>query len=219
MKILIAGAGRLGQQAAHLLTVIGHQVTVIDRDPARLAELGAEHLHRVVRGDACEPSILESSGALTTDLLLASTGADEDNLVISLLAKRRFDVPHVFARINEPDNTWLFDARWGVDVALPGAAALVSLIEEAAGATDTIGLVRLASAGVTLIESHVSADSTALGRTAGELALPAGTLVAAIIRDGRPTVPDADYRFQSGDTVLVITTTAAEQDIHKAFHH
>jgi trk system potassium uptake protein len=217
MKIIIAGAGRLGQQAAHLLTAVGHQVTVIDHDQARLDELGGEHLYRLVHGDACEPAVLETAGALTSDLLLASTGEDEDDLVIALLAKRQFGVGRVLARVNDPDNTWLFDTRWGVDVALPAAAPLVSLVEEAAGAANTIGLVKLASAGVSLIETHVGAESAAAGRTPGDLPLPAGTIVAAVIRDGRPTVPASDYRFQTGDTVLVITSTAAEDDIRNAF--
>jgi trk system potassium uptake protein TrkA len=216
VKVLIAGMGRLGEQAAHLLTATGHQVTVIDRDRTRLDELGGEHLHRVVHGDACEPRILEKSGAHNTDLLLAATGDDEDNLVIALLAKRHFAVPRTLARVNDPDNAWLFDARWGVDVALPESAPLMSLIEEATGVTDTVRLVRLA-AGVTVIETHIDKQSAAAGRAMGELTLPSGTVVAAIVHDTQPVAPDPDYRFQPGDTVLVVTSTANEDDIHNTF--
>lgn len=216
MKVLIAGLGRLGEQAAHLLAATGHQVTVIDRDRARLDELGGEHLHRVVHGDACEPRILEKSGAHNTDLLLAATGDDEDNLVIALLAKRQFAVPRTLARVNDPDNAWLFDARWGVDVALPESAPLMSLIEEATGVTDTVRLVRLA-AGVTVIETHIDKQSAAAGRAMGELSLPPGTVVAAIVHDTQPVAPDPGYRFQPGDTVLVVTSTANETDIHNTF--
>lgn len=217
MKILIAGAGRLGEQAAHLLTATGHQVTVLDRDRTRLADLGGEHLHRLVHGDACEPTILEAAGALNTDLLLAATGEDEDNLVIALLAKRQFAVPRTLARVNDPDNTWLFDQRWGVDVALPGAAPLVSLIEEATGATDTVGLAHLAAAGVTLIETHINEHSAATGHTLSDLTLPPGTIAAAVVHKGQPHTPDARYCFQPGDTVVVVTTTATENDIHAIF--
>jgi trk system potassium uptake protein TrkA len=217
MKIIIAGIGRLGEQAAHLLTATGHQVTLIDRDRTRITALAGLQAHRLVHGDACEPSILESSGALNTDLLIAATGEDEDNLVIALLAKRQFAVPRTLARVNDPDNAWLFDSRWGVDVALPAAAALVSLIEEAAGATDTVGLVRLAAAGVTLIETHIDDHSTASGHTLADLTLPPGTVVAAVVHHTQPVVPDKDYRFHPGDTVLVVTNTATEGDIHKAF--
>lgn len=217
MKILIAGAGRLGEQAAHLLTATGHQVTVIDRDRTRLTELAGEHFHRVVHGDACEPSILESAGALNTDLLLAATGEDEDNLVIALLAKRQFAVPRTLARVNDPDNDWLFDTRWGVDVALPGTSPLVSLIEEATGATDTVGLAHLAAAGVTLIETHIDEHSKAAGHTLTDLTLPSSTIVGAIVHKGQPSPPDPDHRLQPGDTILLVTTTATEADIHNAF--
>jgi len=217
MRVIVAGAGRLGEQAAHLLSATGHHVTVIEQDRSRLAELPSEPPIRLVHGDACEPGILEHAGVLNTDLLLAATGEDEDNLVIALLAKRQFAVPRTLARVNDPDDTWLFDARWGVDVALPGAAPLVSLIEEASGAADTVGLVRLADAGVTLIETHIDDHSKAAGRTLADIDLPAGTVVAAVVHDAHPVVPSADYRFHAGDTVLVVTTTATEENIHDAF--
>jgi trk system potassium uptake protein len=215
MKIIIAGAGHLGEQAAHLLAATGHQVTVIDRDRAPLDRLDGEH--RLIHGDACEPTILETAGAHNTDLLLAATGEDEDNLVITLLAKRQFAIPRTLARVNDPDNTWLFNTRWGVDVPLPAAAPLVSLIEEATGATDTVGLLRLATAGVTLIETHIDTHSTAAGRPLTDLTLPPDTIVAAIVHNGLPSVPDKDHHFHPGDTVLLVTTTATERDIHNTF--
>lgn len=218
MKIIVAGAGRLGEQAAHLLSATGHQVTVIERDRTRLAELTNHHPVRLVHGDACEPTVLENAGVLNTDLLLAATGEDEDNLVITLLAKRQFAVSRTLARVNDPDDTWLFDARWGVDVALPATAALVSLIEEASGAADTVGLVRLADAGVALIETHIDDASKAVDRVLSDIDLPAQTVVAAVVRDARPIVPANDYRFHVGDTVLVVTAAATEHDIHDAFH-
>ncbi len=171
----------------------------------------------MIHGDACEPGILEAAGAHNADLLLASTGEDEDNLVIALLAKRQFAVPRTLARVNDPDNTWLFDQRWGVDVALPAAAPLVSLIEEATGATDTVGLVRLATAGVTLIETHLDEHSAAAGRALADLKLPPGTVVAAVIHQAQPVVPDPDYHFHPGDTVLLVTKAATEADVHNAF--
>lgn len=213
MNVLIAGTGLLGAQAAHLLTATGHQVTVIDRDRARMDELSGKHLHRLVHGNACEPHVLETSGVLNTDLLLAATGQDEDNLVIALLAKRRFAVPRTLARVNDPDDAWLFDTRWGVDIALPAETALASLI----GETDTIGLVRLSTAGITTIEIHIDENSAVAGRTVAEVPLPTGTVVAAVVHNAQPVIPSDDYHFQPGDTVLVVTTTATPTDIHSTF--
>jgi trk system potassium uptake protein len=217
MNVVIAGIGRLGAQVAHVLAAAGNDITVIDEDEDRLAEVAAHLDARVVPGDACEPSILEEAGALVANLLVAATGDDEDNLVISLLAKRQFAVPRVVARVNDTDNAWLFDHRWGVDVAVPSAIPLVSLIEEATGASDTVALLRLARAGVNVIETAIGDESRAAGRVLADIDLPPGTIVAAVIRRGRPTVPVSTLRLEAGDELLVVSSEATEQDVHTAF--
>ncbi len=217
MNVVIAGVGRLGAQVAHVLAAAGNDITVIDQDEDRLAEVAAHLDARAVPGDACEPSILEEGGALVANLLVAATGDDEDNLVISLLAKRQFAVPRVVARVNDTDNAWLFDHRWGVDVAVPSAIPLVSLIEEATGASDTVALLRLARAGVNVIETAIADTSRAAGRVLADIDLPPGTIVAAVIRRGRPTVPDSTMRLEAGDELLIVSSEATEQDVHAAF--
>jgi trk system potassium uptake protein len=217
VNVLIAGAGRLGTQIAQVLCAARNEVTLVDTDDDRLAELEGRVPVRLVAGDACEPALLEDCGALTADLVIATTGDDEDNLVISLLAKRQFSVPRVAARVNDADNAWLFDERWGVDVAVPSATPLISLIEEATGATDTVALLRLSKAGVEVIETAITAQSRTAGRPLGDIVLPEGTVVATIIRDGQPTVPDPQERLRPGDELLLVSHTATEQEIHAAF--
>jgi len=217
MKVLIVGAGRLGTQIAQVLTATGEEVSLIDIDDDRIAELEGHISARLVAGDACEPTVLEDAGALTTDLLVAATGEDEDNLVISLLAKRQFAVPRVAARINDTDNGWLFDDRWGVDVAVPAATPLISLIEEATGTTDTVALLRLSKAGVNVIETAITPHSRAVGHPLADITLPTGTVVAAVIRNGEPTVPSPKFQLKPGDELLVVSEAATEQDIHAAF--
>ncbi|GAA0909472.1 TrkA family potassium uptake protein [Streptomyces thermoalcalitolerans] len=222
MKVLIAGAGRLGTQIAQVLSAAHNDVTLVEYDDGRVAEL--EDLARVrlahvrlLAGDACEPDLLERAGAFASDLVVAVTGRDEDNLVISLLAKRRFGVERVAARVNEAENAWLFDQRWGVDVAVPAATPLISLIEEATGATDTVALLRLSRAGVEVIETAITERSRAAGRALGEITLPAGTVVATVVRGGRPTVPGPGLRLLPGDELLLVSHEATEQEIHAAF--
>ncbi|WP_181794225.1 TrkA family potassium uptake protein [Streptomyces sp. WELS2] len=217
MKVLIAGAGRLGAQIARVLSAARNDVTLVEYDDDRVAELGGLPLVRVVTGDACDPELLEHAGALACDLVVAATGCDEDNLVISLLAKRRFGVARVAARVNEDENAWLFDQRWGVDVAVPAATPLVSLIEEATGATDTVALLRLSKAGVEVMETAITEESRAAGRRLGEIVLPPGTVVATVVRDGRPTVPRPEVRLLPGDELLLVSHEATEQEIHAAF--
>jgi trk system potassium uptake protein TrkA len=217
VNVLIAGAGRLGAQIAQVLRAAGNEVTLIDTDDDRLAALEGRVPVRLVAGDACEPSVLEHSGVLTADVVIATTGDDEDNLVISLLAKRQFSVPRVAARVNDADNAWLFDGRWGVDVAVPSATPLISLIEEATGATDTVALLRLSKAGVEVIETAITEQSRTAGRALGDIALPEGTVVATIVRAGQPTAPDPAQRLRPGDELLLVSHTATEQEIHAAF--
>ncbi|MFF9000451.1 TrkA C-terminal domain-containing protein [Streptomyces achromogenes] len=137
--------------------------------------------------------------------------------MISLLAKRRFGAARVAARVNEAENAWLFDQEWGVDVAVPAATLLISLIEEATGATETVALLRLSKAGVEVMETAITEDPRAAGRRLGEIVLPPGTVVATVVRDGRPTVPRPEVRLLPGDELLLVSHAATEQEIHAAF--
>jgi len=127
MRIIVIGGAGLPEQVAVALHEAGDQVTVIDTDPDREAELAKAGLSSV-RGVAVVPSTLEAAGALRADVLVACTRSDEDNLVVSLLAKRRFDVPRVIARVNDVANESLFDLSWGVDEVVSPSTELVSII-------------------------------------------------------------------------------------------
>ena len=217
MKVVVAGAGRLGTQIAQVLGSGRNQVTVVERDEDRVGVLAGRLPAELLTGDACEPAVLERAGAHAADLVVAATGADEDNLVVSLLAKRQFKVARVIARINDDENAWLFTSHWGVDTAVPSAAPLVSLIEEATSSTDTVALLRLSKAGVNVIETTVSQLSRAAGRTLAQLAVPTGIVVTAVVRDGEPLVPAPDLELRTGDELLVVSHTATDTEVHAAF--
>jgi trk system potassium uptake protein TrkA len=217
MRILIAGAGRLGQELAQFLVGARNEVTLIEVDDELVETLKGQLKARVLYGDACEPSVLEEAGALNADIMMATTGDDEDNLVISLLAKRQFNVPRIVARVNFPSNEWLFTERWGVDVAVSASSAVMSLIEEATGASDTIGLARLRGGEVGLIETTLTAASNAVGKRLGDISLPEGSIVAAVIRDGAPTLAADEFELREGDEVLVLSESATESDIRRSF--
>src|SRR5437762_8374974 len=97
----------------------------------------------IVLGDACEPYVLEETKLGQADVIVAATGDDEDNLVISLLSKQEFAVPRVLARVNYPSNEWMFTEQWGVDVAVSPPHILTSLVEEAVTVGDLVRLMRL----------------------------------------------------------------------------
>lgn len=130
MRIIVIGGPGLPEQVAEALHKAGDEVTVIDTDAGRESALAKAGL-RAVRGDAIVPSTLEAAGALRADVLVACTRSDEDNLVISLLAKKHFSVPRVIARVNDPANESLFDESWGVDALVSPSTALVTMIRQA----------------------------------------------------------------------------------------
>jgi trk system potassium uptake protein TrkA len=202
---------------ARALCTGGNEVTLVDVDDELVERIKGHLKAQVLHGDSCDPNVLEDAGALKADVLVALTGDDEDNLVISLLAKRQFDVPRVVARINYPENRWLFSERWGVDVAVSASATLLSLIQEATGSAETVDLIHLSTAGVRMIETTLSAASSAVGKSLAEIALPSGTVVAAVIREGRPHVPGGAFQLKAGDEVVVISEEATDKDIQAAF--
>lgn len=129
MKVIVVGGAGLPEQVAGALHDSGDDVTIVETEPDR-SVVGAPGGPRTVLGDAIVPATLEHAGALTADVLVACTRSDEDNLVISLLAKRLFSVPRVIARVNDLANSWMFDETWGVDTVISPPALLKSVIDQ-----------------------------------------------------------------------------------------
>ncbi len=222
MRVIVAGGGGLGVQLASALARSGNDVTVVEVDAARAEVVEATSAPRdgfqVVMGNACVAETLESAGALRADVLVACTGSDEENLVISALAKRHLEVARVVARVNEDANRWLFDETWGVDAAVSQASTLVGVIEEATGSARVLRLAELGAVNLVLVEASVSAGSRARGKRVAELTLSPGDVVAAVVRHGRPAPVDANLRFRIGDRVLVVTDPDGEDRVRRAFY-
>jgi trk system potassium uptake protein TrkA len=216
MHIIVAGGGTVGQRVAQALHEAGNTVVIIEADTGRAQHLTARGL-QVITGSACLPRRLEAAGALHADVLVACTGLDEENLIISVLARRRFEIPRIVATVRDDANRWLFGAAWGIDAAISSASALVTLIEEATGSARTIHLADLAP-GLALVETNITAASAAPGKTAAELDLPSSAMVTAVVRAGKPLPADQARRFRIGDRVLVVSSPEGEQRVHDAFY-
>ena len=209
MKVVIAGAGNVGTYLAADLHEAGHEVLLIEIDPAvaaRGASLGVEWMVR----DACEVSALDAAGLASTDVVVAATGDDEDNLVISLLAKQEFAVPRVVARVNHPKNHWLFNQTWGVDVAVSTPHLLAALVEEAVSVGSLVRLMQLESSGARLVEVTLAPASPAAGTELSRLGMPREATVVAVVRRAHVVVPRGDTVLEPGDEVLVLVSADAE---------
>jgi len=213
VKVAIAGAGSVGTAIARDLYASGHDVLVIEADPDLVEVRKAELDVTWVAADACEVSSLDAAGLGTVDVVVAATGDDEDNLVISLLAKQEFAVPRVVARVNNSKNQWLFNESWGVDVSVSTPQLLTALVEEAVSVGSLVRLLQFEGGSAHLVEVTLAEDSPAAGSAIADLGVPRDASVVAVVRDDRLVVPRGDTVLQTGDEVLVLVTMDAEQDV------
>jgi len=213
MRVIIAGAGNVGTSIASDLMGSGHDVLVIEQDSDLVARLRPTLDVTWMEGDACEVSILRDAKLDTADVMVAATGDDEDNLVVSLLAKMEFAVPRVVARINHPKNQWLFNETWGVDVSVSTPHLLTALVEEAVSVGSLVRLLQFEGGDAHLVEVTLADDSPARGRPLSELAVPRDASVVAVVRQGRVVIPRGDTVMQLGDEVVVLVTGESEDQV------
>lgn len=216
IRIAVAGAGNVGSFVAEDLSAKGHDIVVIEQDPAVIAIIKPELDVAWVKGDACELHTLDAAVLSSCEVVVAATGDDEDNLVISLLAKQEFAVPRVVARVNHPDNEWLFTESWGVDVAVSMPHLLTSLVEEAVSIGDVVRLLNLERGKVALLEVTLDEGSPAAGKTIGELRLPPDCTIVAIVRERHVVTPGDETPLQVGDEVMALAAPEAEEDLRRA---
>src|SRR5882762_10114303 len=188
MRVAIAGAGAVGRSIAMELIDNEHEVMLIERD---LAAIEPESVERAewVNADACELSSLEEAGLQGCDVVIAATGDDKVNLVVSLLAKMEFAVRRVVARVNDPRNEWLFDENWGVDVAVSTPRILASLVEEAVSVGDLVRLMSFRKGQANLVEITLPDDTPWGGKAVKRLDLPRDASLVTILRGSRVIVP------------------------------
>jgi trk/ktr system potassium uptake protein len=216
IRIAVAGAGNVGSFVAEDLSAKGHDIVVIEQDPAVIEIVKPELDVAWVKGDACELHTLDAAVLSSCEVVVAATGDDEDNLVISLLAKQEFAVPRVVARVNHPDNEWLFTESWGVDVAVSMPHLLTSLVEEAVSIGDVVKLLNLERGKVALLEVTLDEGSPAAGKTIGELRLPPDCTIVAIVRERHVVTPGDETPLQVGDEVMALAAPEAEEDLRRA---
>jgi trk system potassium uptake protein TrkA len=215
LKVAVAGAGKVGTFIAKDLLARGHEVILIEQDIALITRESPKIPCTWVHADACEPLDLQGIGLEACGVMVAATGDDEDNLVISLLAKQEFGIPRVVGRVNHPNNEWLFNESWGVDVAVSSPHILTALVEEAVTVGDLVRLLSLEHGKVSLVEFTLAEGSPAAGKVIGELALPRDCAVVAVVRNQHVIVPREETPLMIGDEVLALSSTEGEAAIEE----
>ncbi|MGL5435842.1 MAG: potassium channel family protein [Lachnospiraceae bacterium] len=216
MKIVIVGGGKDGACVARLMLEAGNSVTVIENSERRSAILRKEIPREcVIDGNGAEPPVLEKAGILTADVVVAVTGTDEANLVISKIAKFEYGVPKIIARVSNPKNEWLYNAKMGVDIKVSQASQISQIITDQIDLYNMITQLRLNRGDNAIINATVNKGSKADGKTLKELALPDHMVVIAIERDDTSYVVRRDTRLSGGDHILAYTNVGEEEEFHK----
>ena len=212
MRVAIAGAGNVGRSIASELVGNGHEVLLIERETRSLkveTVPGAEWL----LADACELDTLVEARIQTCDVVVAATGDDKVNLVVSLLAKTEFGVDRVVARVNHPKNEWLFNESWGVDVSVSSPRLLAAVVEEAVSVGDLVRLLTFRQGQANLVELTLAADAPLVGKMVGSVPWPQDVALVAVLREGRVIVPAPDIALEGGDELLLVATTEVEPEL------
>jgi trk system potassium uptake protein TrkA len=214
MRVVIAGAGIVGRSIARELLANSHRVLLIDRAPAAMKITSVPDAQWLL-ADACEIASLEEAELADCDVVVAATGDDKANLVVSLLAKTEYGVPRTVARVNNPKNEWLFDEAWGVDVAVSTPRLMTALVEEAVTVGELVRLFTFQQGQASMAEYTLGEGSPVVDRTVAEVRLPADTVLVAIVRGDRPIPPSPDDVLEAGDHLMFLSVPDAEPELRR----
>jgi trk system potassium uptake protein len=215
MRVAIAGAGNVGVFIANDLVTTGHEVLLIEQNQdvvQRQQPHAAAGVEWIV-ADGCEVASLRIAGLERCDVVVAATGDDEDNLVISLLAKQEFGVPRVVARVNHPKNEWLFNENWGVDLSVSTPHLINALVEEAVSVGRLVRILQFEGGNVRLVEVTLAENAPVVDKAIRDLDIPRDATIVAVVRAEHVVMPRGDTVFEAGDEVLAMVTRDSEGDV------
>src|ERR671930_473383 len=215
MYVLIAGGGKAGANVMRTLLRNGHEATLIEQDRDRFERLEAEFEHQAMLGDATELFVLEKAGIKRPpDLVLALTGDDEDNMVIAQIAKEKYGVPKVIARVNDPRNQAHFDLL-GLSPTICATSGIMALVEHEVPEHDLIHLLELRRENLEIVEVQIDRDSPVAGKRVETLKLPEGSRLISVMRDGRAEIAVGSTSLEVGDQVLAILEPGKEDELRR----
>lgn len=212
MNVLIAGGGRTGARLASLLINQNYKVRLVENRRELLGYLHQELPTEVIyEGNPVDPSVLEAAGIREANDVAAVTSNDSANLVICYIAKTQFEVPRTIARVNNPQNAWLFNKNFNVDAALNSADVFAHLIQEEMSLGDMMTLFKIRRGRYSVVEEKVPVGAKVIGKQLKDLDLAEHCVIAAIIRDGVMTLPRGDSTLQAEDEIIAVVSPEGAQ--------
>jgi trk system potassium uptake protein len=214
MRVAIAGAGNVGRSIAQELLENGHEVMLLERQP-RMVRPERVPAAEWILADACELNSLQEADLASCDVVVAATGDDKVNLVVSLLAKTEFAVGRVVARVNRAENEWLFNEQWGIDVAVSKPRLMAALVEEAVSIGDLVRLMTFRQAEANLVEITLPETAPYVGHPVREVPLPPDSALVAVLRGKRVLVPSPDDPLEARDELVFVCTSEVEESVRE----
>src|SRR5438270_7052202 len=215
MYALIAGGGKVGENLCRTLLRLGHEVTLVEQRGDRFEWLEHEFEHQVLRGDATEIFVLEAAGiARPPDVVVAVTGDDEDNIVICQIAREKYDVEKVIARVNDPRNQAHFDLL-GISPTVSATSYVMALIEHEVPEHELIHLLELRKENLEIVEVLINKDSPSAGKEIERLGLPEGAQLISVMRNGQAQIASGSTKLEPGDQVLAILQPGKEDELRR----
>ena len=212
MYIIIVGAGKVGWNLARELLDKGNEVTVIEDDRRRYLTVEQELEHNIQYGDASELWVLERAGVQRADMVIAVTGDDEDNMLICQVAREKYMVQRIIARVNNPRNLEHFELL-GIKPSVSATDLILRLIEHEVPEYGLVHLLDFPEERLEIIEMLLEENSKVAGKKVGELQMPEGSLLISVLREGRGFVPGPDTVLEPGDDILAVLDPGSEEDL------
>lgn len=212
MKVIILGAGQVGASVAEGLVSEENDITVVDYDAARLAQLQDRLDLRTVVGNAATPTALRDAGAEDADMIIAVTQSDQSNLVACKLAQSVFNVPTRIARLRSrdflEDASLLTPENFAVDFALCPEQVITEYIRRLIEFPEALQVLNFARGRVSLVAVRAYEGGLLVGKAIKSMRdhLPPGTdaRIAAIFRRDMPVFPEGDTVVEAGDEVFLL---------------
>jgi trk system potassium uptake protein len=215
MYIVIAGGGKVGANLAKSVLDLGHEVTLVEQRRERFELLEEEFEHHVQLGDATELFVLERAGiARPPDLVVAVTGDDEDNMIICQIARERFGVEKVIARVNDPRNQEQFDLL-GISPTVSATSIILAMIEHEVPEHGLIHLLELRKENLEIVEVQLDANSPCIGKEIARIQLPTGSRLITVMREGKAQMADGGTQLRAGDQVLAVLEPGKEDELRR----
>lgn len=210
--VLIIGGGKVGSSLARTLLEEDYEVVLVEGDRHKWEHLEVEFESVAQHGDGTEIPVLERAGIARADFVIAVTGDDEDNIIISQLARDKYGLENIIARVNNPRNQDIFD-RLGISPTVCAARHIHSLVEHHLPHHRLLSLLDFSEENVSMVELVLTAQAPAVGRSIRDLCLPAGLLLAIVFRGHDAIVPHGDLQLQAGDHLVVIMEKGKEAEL------